>query len=76
MDNRMKQALKAATEDILKMTEEEFLQECKRCSEGDIAVFLKESGKLSSKCSTCNDTKEVENPLTGGLHFCPFCGEN
>lgn len=27
-------------------------------------------------CSTCNDTKEVENPLTGEMHFCPFCGDN
>ena len=76
MDSKMKQALMAATEDILKMPEEEFLQECEKCSQGDIAIFLKESGKFSPKCSTCNDTKEVENPLTGVLHFCPFCGEN
>ena len=28
------------------------------------------------ECSTCNDTKEVENPLTGEMHFCPFCSDN
>ena len=76
MDNKMKQALISATDDILKMTEEEFLRECEKCSQEDIAVFLKESGKFLSKCPTCNDTKEVENPLTGELHFYPFCGEN
>ena len=76
MDSKMKQALMTATEDILKMTEEEFLQECEKFSQGDIAIFLKESGKFSSKCSTCSDTKGVENPLTGEMHFCPFCSDN
>lgn len=34
----------------------------------ELTLFL----KSAKKCLTCNDTKEVENPLTGEVHFCPF----
>lgn len=126
MNGRMKQAIMNATKNILKMSSEEFLSECAKHKDGDIATFLKMSGRfnitpseakekihkqydeevkevlagkagyipckkspLSKSCSgkfpsvefgvmcpTCKDTKEVENPLTGELHFYPICGEN
>ena len=50
--------------------EVEVINECRKDR------YIELSVKLYRICTVCNDTKEVENPLTGELHFCPICGEN
>ena len=49
---------------------------CKRSALSKSCSDKFPSVEFGVMCPTCNDTKEVENPLTGELHFCPICGEN